>query len=162
MRKELEINEHAINTDARAEIERILASQTFHGRETMQRLLSYLAERTMDGSAESLKEYTIGVDVFGKPADYDPQEDASVRVQVGRLRQKLEEYSRIEGLNDPILIELPKRQYALLAHRQSRPQFSAPGAGKNSEDVDSKVARVPVPAAQSLPRPSWPSFYSVG
>ena len=92
-----------------AEVARVAGSRTLRGNETLQRLLTYLADRTLDGSAEALREYKIGVEVFGRPADFDPQEDASVRVQIGRLRQNLEEFYRTEGATDPILIELPKR-----------------------------------------------------
>lgn len=63
-----------------AELAKILGGETLRGKDTLRALLSYLVERTLDGSAESLKEYTIGVEAFGKPADYNPQEDASVRV----------------------------------------------------------------------------------
>lgn len=110
-----QITEQAV----RAEIEKILSSPLLRGKETLRTLLSYLAEKTLDGAAETLKEYTIGVEAFGKPAAYDPQEDASVRVQIGRLRQKLEEYYRTEGIHDPLIIELPKRQFALLFHPQA-------------------------------------------
>jgi hypothetical protein len=75
--------------------------------------LTYLAEKTIDGSAGDLKEYTIGIDVFHKPDGYDPQQDGSVRQHVGKLRQKLDEYYRSEGSGDPIRIELPKRQFQL-------------------------------------------------
>ena len=76
----------------REQLRRILESKPFRHSENLRRLLSYLAERSLSHSAEELKEYTIGVEVFGRPASYDPQKDASVRVQVSRLRQKLEEY----------------------------------------------------------------------
>ena len=83
-----------------AALGKILGSQTMRGKETLGVLLSYLVDKTLDGSAGSLKEYTIGVEAFGKPASYNPQEDASVRVQIGRLRQKLEDYYRTEGARD--------------------------------------------------------------
>jgi hypothetical protein len=67
----------------------------------------------LDGSAETLKEYVIGVDVFGKPDGYDPQSDASVRVQIGRLRRKLEEYYQDEGMSDPLLLQIPKRHFTI-------------------------------------------------
>ncbi len=98
---------------ARLQIEAICNSQTFRTRDSFRRLLTYLADKTLDGSAENLKEYILGVDLFGKPADYDPREDASVRVQISKLRQKLEEYYLSEGKDDPIIVELPRRQLAL-------------------------------------------------
>jgi hypothetical protein len=100
-------------TVQREQVDRILLSTTFHGRDALKRLLAYLADRTIEGSAGDLKEYTIGIDVFHKPEGYDPQADGSVRQHVGKLRQKLDEYYRAEGTADPIRIELPKRQFRL-------------------------------------------------
>ena len=62
MVKEAEITAQAVQ----AEVEKILASQTLRGKETLRSLLSYLVEKTLNGSTETLKEYTIGVEAFGK------------------------------------------------------------------------------------------------
>jgi hypothetical protein len=99
--------------DVREELDRILCSRAFRDRETLQHLLKYLVQCTLDGSADNLKEYVIGVDVFGKPDGYDPQSDASVRVQIGKLRRKLEEYYLAEGVSDPLVLQLPKRHFAV-------------------------------------------------
>jgi hypothetical protein len=48
------------------------------------------------------------VDAFGKPPSYDPRQESVVRMQVARLRQKLTDYYRTEGVEDPILLDLPK------------------------------------------------------
>ena len=101
------------------ELHRILSSRTFRDRETLQHLLEYLVRRTLDGTADSLKEYVIGIDVFGKPSGYDPQTDASVRVQIGKLRRKLEEYYLHEGSADPLLLQLPKRHFAVMFERRT-------------------------------------------
>ncbi|HEY7679048.1 MAG TPA: hypothetical protein VIC04_00925, partial [Terriglobia bacterium] len=61
----------------------------------------------------SLKEYTVGLDVFGKPASYDPRQESVVRMHVGRLRQKLAEYYRTEGKDDPVIVDLPKGGFTL-------------------------------------------------
>src|SRR5437660_6274813 len=87
---------------------RILHSSAFRGRDSLKRLLAYLVERTLDGSADELKEYAIGIDLFHKQEGYDPQQDGSVRQNIGKLRQKLEEYYRSEGNGDLVRIELPK------------------------------------------------------
>jgi hypothetical protein len=101
------------NEDVRHQIEAICGSHSFRNRESVRKLLTYLAEKTLDGSAESLKEYTVGVELFGKPESYDPREDAAVRVAISKLRQKLEEYYLGEGKDDPVVIELPRRHIAL-------------------------------------------------
>ena len=101
------------NEEARRELERVLYSDTFRQAASLRRLLSYLAEKTLLGEADQLKEYTVGLEAFGKPPDYNPQQDASVRVQAAKLRQKLEEYYRTEGAADGIAIRFPKGRFKL-------------------------------------------------
>lgn len=91
-----------------AQVQRILHSKVFRTSEVQRNLLTYLAEKSMAGLADSLKEYTVGLDVFAKPASYDPRQESVVRMHVGRLRQKLAEYYRTEGVDDPVIVDLPK------------------------------------------------------
>jgi hypothetical protein len=77
----------------------------------LQQLLQFLTARVLEGGGESLKEYTIGVEAFGRPHDFDPKTDTIVRVQIHRLRQKLAEYYESDGSRDPILVEIPKGHY---------------------------------------------------
>jgi hypothetical protein len=103
------------------EVERILQSEVFRNSEGLRRLLRFLAEKTAAGLAEQLKEYTIGVDGLGKPATYDTHHDAAVRIQAGRLRQKLAEYYHTEGKHDPLIVELPKGQFKLTCEPRPAP-----------------------------------------
>ncbi|MBS1799499.1 MAG: hypothetical protein JSS95_06695 [Acidobacteria bacterium] len=94
------------------QIQRILQSVSFRNSVTLQQLLRFLAARTLQGSQkEPLKEYTIGVEAFGRAEDFDPKTDTIVRVQIHRLRQKLKEYYDSEGSRDLIYIEIPKGDY---------------------------------------------------
>jgi len=108
-------------TEPRAEINRILESETFHSSIVLRRLLRFLADRAFSGEADQLNEYAIGVDAFGKPPTYDPRQDASVRLHIGRIRQKLGEYYRNEGKDDPVVIELPKGRFKLKWEVRSTP-----------------------------------------
>ncbi|HEU0141142.1 MAG TPA: hypothetical protein VFQ79_15575 [Bryobacteraceae bacterium] len=108
------------------QIDLICGSHSFRNRESFRKLLTYLAGKTLDGSAEYLKEYTVGIELFGKPENYDPREDAAVRVAISKLRQKLEEYYVGEGKDDSVVIELPRRQLALTWHVR-QPAFDAMG-----------------------------------
>src|SRR3954451_11695998 len=90
---------------ANRQVDAILASEALRNRESLRRLLRFLADHTIAGSADSLKEYTVGMAVFGKPERYDPQVDPSARVHLGKLRQKLDEYYRTEGQSDPLIVE---------------------------------------------------------
>jgi hypothetical protein len=97
----------------KVQIQRIVASRAFKTSEVHRNLFNYLAEKSLAGEAHNLKEYTVGLDVFGKPASYDPRQESVVRMHVGRLRQKLAEYYRTEGADDPIIVDLPKGGFAL-------------------------------------------------
>jgi adenylate cyclase len=67
------------------------------------------------GRGERLKGYTIAVQVFGRPADFDAQTDPLVRVEAVRLRQRLVEYYAGEGSADPVRLMLPRGAYAVAA-----------------------------------------------
>jgi hypothetical protein len=106
-----------------AQIQRILQSKAFRTSEIHRTLLSYLAEKSVSGTADGLKEYTVGLDVFAKPDSYDPRQESTVRMHVARLRQKLGEYYRTEGPDDPILVDLPKGGFKLtFERREVRPE----------------------------------------
>src|SRR5690606_12975454 len=64
------------------------------------RFLDYIITRRLDGDAQSIKAYSIAVDVFGRPADFDPQSDPIVRVQARRLRALLDQYYRGPGAEE--------------------------------------------------------------
>ncbi|HTS61838.1 MAG TPA: hypothetical protein VMH28_07425 [Candidatus Acidoferrales bacterium] len=98
----------------REEIDRLIQSKTFQTSEAHRRLLQYLAERTLAGDADRLKEYTVGLEAFGKPPTYDPKHDSIVRLQMGRLRQKLAVYYQSEANGDPVRVSLPKGAFKLV------------------------------------------------
>jgi serine/threonine-protein kinase len=96
------------------QLDRIIASAPFCKSERICRLLRHLAENSIAGRTERLKEYAIGVDVFDKDPSYDPRIDTNVRTEARRLRAKLSEYYRSEGVADQLRIDLPKGGYALV------------------------------------------------
>jgi hypothetical protein len=100
--------------ESRAQVQRLIASESFHASELQRLLLEYLAEKSLSGDADHLKEYTVGVEAIGKPQTYDPQHDSSVRVQCSKLRQKLSEYYQGEGRSDAVGIEFPKGRFKLV------------------------------------------------
>ncbi len=126
----------------RLQLKRILESESFRGSESMRHLLTFLADKFLSGDADQLKEYSIGIDALGKPSSYDPRSDSTVRVQIGRLRQKLAEYYGVEGENDTILLEIPKGQLRLLC--RPMPSRIAPEASNFSAIKDA-----------SEPTPDW-------
>ncbi|MBV9504314.1 MAG: hypothetical protein JO323_04830 [Acidobacteriia bacterium] len=111
------------------QVDRIAQSDTLRNSAGLQKLLRFLGEKSASGEADHLKEYVVGVDGLGRPPTYDPRHDAAVRIQVGRLRQKLAEYYRTEGSDDPLVLDLPKGQFRLVCEvRHDTPKQSAPPA----------------------------------
>ena len=74
-------------------------------------LLTYLVTEELEGRGDRIKAYSIATEILGRPADFDPQQDSIVRVEVGRLRQALERYYLTQGKNAPVVISIPKGQY---------------------------------------------------
>jgi hypothetical protein len=105
-----------------AQVERLVHSKAFENSEVHRKLLQYLAEKSITGEADRLKEYTVGLEAFGKPPTYDPKRDSIVRLQASRLRQKLTTYYQIEANGDPLLVSLPKGAFKLSF--EPRPQLS--------------------------------------
>ena len=95
----------------RAALNRVVSSKLFHKSPQLQRLLTYVVDETLAGRSDHLKEYSIGTEVFARPASYDPRLDSLVRVEAKRLRMLLDEYYSSEGESDPVRIEVPKGAY---------------------------------------------------
>ncbi len=90
---------------------RILASAGFLRSKRQCAFLEYVINASLQGHADRLKEFAIGVEVFGKDESFDPGVDSIVRVEASRLRSKLSEYYVGEGQNDAIRITIPKGHY---------------------------------------------------
>ncbi len=120
-------------SEVHAALERILASRYFQQAERASEFLRFVVEQTLAGAGQRLKGYTIGVEVFGRPADFDAQSDALVRVEAGRLRRRLVEYYAGEGVADPVRIELPRGAYAVEYRFACKDEQSAPGPAPPAE-----------------------------
>ncbi|MEO8684188.1 MAG: hypothetical protein ABI414_05025 [Devosia sp.] len=94
------------------------------------RFLDYIVRRTLQGDEQAIKAYSIAVDVFGRPPDFDPQADPIVRVQARRLRQLLQQYYAAIGIDDEVRITLPTGRYV--------PDFS--GAAMDGDGLDAVAA----------------------
>lgn len=71
-------------------VQSILHSPDFSKAPRMSALLSFLAAKVLSGMAGTIDEHLIGVEVFRRnPRDFDTTSDPIVRVQMGRLRERL-------------------------------------------------------------------------
>jgi TolB-like protein/Flp pilus assembly protein TadD len=111
----------AIDDAVREHLDRILTSPTFQQGDRLKRFLKFIVLEAVAGRRHELKEYVIGVQVFGKEESFDPRTDPIVRVQARRLRAKLVRYYREEGRADETVIELPKGGYAPVFKQRDAP-----------------------------------------
>ena len=109
-----------------SELERITSSPQFCKAERMVRLLRFVVEETLAGRSATLKEYSLGVSVFDRPAGYEPKADPVVRLEVRRLRFKLAEYYQTRPDSGPPLIEIPKGTYVPVFRCRSPKPEEAP------------------------------------
>jgi len=97
--------------EVRDELTRILGSVAFRNSLRLVRFLTFVVEATLAGKADTIKAYTIAIEALGRGSDFDPEADAIVRVEAGRLRVALARYYAGAGANDPLLIDLPRGTY---------------------------------------------------
>jgi hypothetical protein len=126
--KGIEMGENISPDAIREELERILASHEFRSSKRSQDFLRYVVDHTLNGQSHELKERTIGMEVFGRSTDYDPSDDATVRVKAGDIRKRLGLYYAGKGAVDHLRIELPAGAYV--------PEFHSVAAG----DIQAKSA----------------------
>lgn len=95
----------------REQLGRILASPEFHATDKVRDFLRFVVEEKLAGRSHRIKGYTVAVEVFARSEDFDPTYDPVVRIQAGRLRRGLERYYLVGGVEDPVLIDIPKGGY---------------------------------------------------
>jgi hypothetical protein len=116
--------------NTRLALEQILASRTFERAPTLRRLLEYLWERR----GEEVSEYAIATEALKRRADFDPRYDATVRVLVSRLRQRLKVFYEEEGtaLTERILIPLGTHQIQVVETEPNpRAELHSPVEGRS-------------------------------
>ncbi|MET0440342.1 MAG: hypothetical protein ABW043_22840 [Devosia sp.] len=94
-----------------AALDRLTAWSEMARSPQLTRFLDYIVRKRLDGDTQSIKAYSIAVDVFGRPTDFDPQSDPIVRVQARRLRALLDQYYRGPGAQERLQIILPIGRY---------------------------------------------------
>jgi hypothetical protein len=108
-----------------AELERILSSPFFRNSLRSREFLRHIV--TYADVPSELKERTIGIAVFGRPADYDTGADAIVRVKAVDLRKRLVQYNSTADSERSVRIELQAGSYLpKVSYRKSLEPAVAP------------------------------------
>jgi hypothetical protein len=95
----------------REHLEDLLKSKTFQRSAKLSRLLRRLVEPTLSGASNPIKEQILGIEVFDRPTDWNPQTDSIVRVHINRLRLTLRSYYAEQHPLPAVRFEIPKGSY---------------------------------------------------
>jgi hypothetical protein len=136
--------------EKRLALTRVLESRTFGRSDQLRAFLRYVCEAELQGRAQQLNEYALGVSVLGRPEGYSPAEDSSVRSRAYELRSKLKSYYEREAPDDPIQIGIEKGAYIPRFRRRA-----AVEAGRPAEAPPAPVTAVASAPVKAAATPPW-------
>jgi hypothetical protein len=120
----------------REQLERILASPGFRNSRKYPAFLRYIVEQTLNGRAEHLKERTLGVEVFGRPPEYDTSVDPVVRIVAAEVRKRIGQYYHELAASGEVLLDLSSGTYV--------PRFGIPEQTAGPHPAGEPAALEPV------------------
>ncbi len=93
-------------------VDQVASSAYFSKSARLREMFIYVCDRVLDHDVDEIHEQEVGRRVFGRPADYDTSADNTVRVHASMLRKRVDQYFATEGCSEPIVIEIPRGNYA--------------------------------------------------
>src|SRR6202167_4054130 len=116
-------------TAIQEQVGRLLANSHFSQSRRFPSFLRYVVEKTLASQEDALKERTLGVEIFGKPADYDTAVDPIVRVTAAEIRKRIAQYYQDSRHEDELRLSLAPGSYV--------PQFHLPAAAPTVSEPES-------------------------
>ena len=113
------------------QLERLVASSYFSHSRRFPSFLRFVVAQTLSGHPDSLKERTLGVEVFGKDADYDTANDPIVRVTAAEIRKRIAQYYQDSTHRHELRLTLPPGSYV--------PHFDPPHAPQVDETATPRL-----------------------
>lgn len=140
----------------REQVGRILSSDVLCLSGRGRKFLQFVVDETLEGRDKYLKAFTIANQIFGRGTSFNAQIDPCVRIEANRIRRELERYYLLAGLNDEIIITLPKGRYVpAFANCARQPDSDpSPGLGRNrhlSYSIAAGVAAIIAAASSAIP-----------
>lgn len=90
---------------------RVVASKGFSKSEFLPKFLLHVCKESLLERESEITEQRLGVQIFNRPADYNPSEDNIVRSYARLLRKRLDAYFSGEGSSEPMRITIPRGGY---------------------------------------------------
>jgi hypothetical protein len=126
----------------REQLNRLLANPFFSHSKRFPMFLRFVVDRTLAGEAESIKERTLGIEIFGRDAEYDTASDPIVRVTAAEIRKRVAQYYQDPAHREEVRITLPSGSYI--------PLFGWPQAARDLTPHEVEPAPLPLPAPRNL------------
>lgn len=140
------------------QLQRILESEFFRNSQRCSRFLEYSVHHLLQHQpSDELKERRVGIDVFGRPADYDTAHDNVVRVTANEVRKRLAQYYGSLKTRDPFILEMPSGAYVVTV-RDSRLTAETPAG----EPLAGFSTQPPPQAEQTSGMRRWRARRAVG
>ena len=117
------------------QLERILENRHFIHSRRFPAFLRFVVQKTLAGSSDHLKERTLGVEIFGRAADYDTSSDPIVRVTAAEIRKRIAQYYQEPGHESEPRISIDAGSYV--------PQFHWPNPTPSA--ITEAPATAPLP-----------------
>ena len=118
-------------TAIQEQLGRLLSDSHFSQSRRFPSFLRYVVEKTLAGHEDALKERTLGVEIFGRRADYDTASDPIVRVTAAEIRKRIAQYYQDPGHESELRVSLPSGSYI--------PQFHWPETSKQNGDTQAAI-----------------------
>src|SRR6202789_4420699 len=120
------------------QVQRLVANSFFSHSKRLPSFLRFVVGQTLAGNAENIKERTLGIEIFGRDADYDTASDPIVRVTAAEIRKRVAQYYQDPAHEHELRISLPSGSYI--------PQFHWPRGANDPVLTEMKLA-----AAEDIP-----------
>src|SRR5271165_1085816 len=147
----------------RAELHRLLESSAFRTSKRCREFLEYVVNHTISGPNGTLKERSLGVELFQLPLDFDTGQHTIVRVTANEVRKKLAQHYLAEnGSYHPVRINLPPGAYSAEFKWETQ-TVEVPAAETQAVDtsdaetqvVEAPAVETPLEETHRPARPSW-------
>jgi hypothetical protein len=144
-----EIERAAINQ----QVEQLLRNPYFSHSRRFPTFLRFVVRYTLDGQADVVKERTLGIEIFGRAADYDTSSDPIVRVTAAEIRKRIAQYYQEPGHELEIRISLPAGSYVPQFFWPSTAMVSASGPDREATPLLDRPSSAETIVPLPYPRP---------
>src|ERR1700677_1158646 len=122
------------------QVERLLQNPHSSHSRRFPTFLRFVVRHTLAGQADGVKERTLGIEIFGRSADYDTASDPIVRVTAAEIRKRIAQYYQEPGHENELRILLPAGSYVpQFVWPQTKEESPAPPATEPEEPAVSST-----------------------